>query len=344
MQKKKYYWNILVMVLLLAATFYIMLKDQDLGEILETLHQTRTDQMILAMIAALLYLVFESFSLLVILKSLKSPVRLMPSLKYSFIGFLFNAITPSASGGQPMQVLYMKADGINMGASSVALLFWTIIYKVALLIVEGYIFLFYKSFAVEALGRYMWLFLVGIAVNVVSIFLYSVIVFSKNGARRIVYFTTWVLHKFHVVKRREKIERKLDHLLVSYQEGAAYMRTHWGTAGIVLVITLAQRISYFLVTWFIYKALGLSGYQWMDILILQSFVAVCIDILPFPGGVGANESFFVTLFLPFIGKKYAFSAMLLSRGAGFYALVAVSAMVTMWAQLCNIRKCRRIDR
>lgn len=36
-----------------------------------------------------------------------------------------------------MMVLYMKADGINMGASSVAMLFWTIIYKIALVIVEA---------------------------------------------------------------------------------------------------------------------------------------------------------------------------------------------------------------
>ena len=37
----------------------------------------------------------------------------------------------------------------------------------------------------------------------------------------------------------------MDHMLEAYEEGALYMRTHWGTAGIVLVITLAQRLVYF---------------------------------------------------------------------------------------------------
>ena len=106
-----------------------------------------------------------------------------------------------------MMVLYMKADGINMGASSVAMLFWTIIYKIALVIVEAIVVLFYHPFMVKTLGHYQWLFWVGMAVNVVSIVLYGIIVFSKNGARYIVRFATWLLHKVRLVKRRERLKR-----------------------------------------------------------------------------------------------------------------------------------------
>lgn len=292
--------------------------------------------MCLAMIAAILYLVFQSVSLVVILRSLGMRMKFLPSLRYSFIGFLFNAITPSASGGQPMQVLYMNMDGINMGASSVALLFWTIIYKIALLVMEGVILLWKRDFLVQALGGYQWLFWLGILVNAVSIILYAMVVFSKNGARRIVRLVTWLLHKFHLVRRRERMLRKLDVLLESYQEGAVYMRTHIGTAGMVLVITLLQRLSYFMVAWFVVRALGVADTGVTDIVILQSFVSVCIDILPFPGGVGVNESFFVMLFRPFVGQKDAFSAMLLSRGANFYGLLVISAVITMGTQMYHV--------
>ena len=94
---------------------------------------------------------------------------------------------------------YMNSDGVNMGASSVALLFWTIIYKIALIVIELAVFLISPGFARHYLGKYMWLFIVGIAVNVVSIFLYSIIVFSKNGAKNIAYFCTWLLHKLRIV-------------------------------------------------------------------------------------------------------------------------------------------------
>ena len=116
------------------------------------------------------------------------------------------------------------------------------------------------------------------------------------------------------------------------------MRTHIGTALIVLVITLVQRLAYFWVTWFVISSLHIPGVSMIDIVILQSFVSVCIDILPFPGGVGVNESFFVTLFQSFIGKGYAFSAMLLSRGVSFYGLLVLSIVVTLGTQIGQIAK------
>lgn len=333
MQKKKYYLNIIFMAVLLGLVFYVLLKDEDLGEILDALRDASIPFMLLAAVAALMYIIMEGVSIQIILLSLGFRVNAIKCVKYSFIGFFFNAITPSATGGQPMQVLYMHDDGINIGASSVTLLFWTIIYKIALVVVEAFVFIFMHGFAKSSLRGDMWLFVVGIIVNVVSIFLYSIVVFSKNGAKNIAYFATWLLHKLRIVKRKEKIEKKLDNLLMSYKEGAEYMRSHINTAAIVLGTTIVQRVSYFAVTWFVYRALGLDGYTCMQIIVLQSFVSVCIDILPFPGGVGVNEGFFVKLFAPVMGKSMAVSAMLLSRGASFYVLLIVSAVVTVAAQI-----------
>ena len=338
MQKKKYYINIIFMLFLLGAVFFVLLKDQDLYEIMSALKKADKTYMFLASVAAVVFIVLQGVSIKIILKSLGEKLSLLKSVTYTFVEFLFNAITPSASGGQPMQVIYMNSDGVNMGASSVALLFWTIIYKIALIVIELAVFLISPGFARHYLGKYMWLFIVGIAVNVVSIFLYSIIVFSKNGAKNIAYFCTWLLHKLRIVKKKEKIEKKLDHLLASYQEGAEYMRSHIGTAVVVLGITIVQRLAYFVITWFVYKSLGFSEYTCFQITALQSFGAVCIDILPFPGGVGVNEGFFVKLFAPVMGRSKAVSAMLLSRGASFYVLLILSAVVSLGAQAHKIHK------
>lgn len=324
------------MVVLLAGTLYALLKDQDLPMILAELRGADKLQVAAAMLMAVCYLLLQSVSLVVILRSLKIDIKLLPSLRYSFIGFLFNAITPSASGGQPMQVLYMNMDGINMGASSVALLFWTILYKLVLLVIEGAFLLWKQDFLLQALGRYQWLYWVGIMVNAVSIVLYGLIVFSKNGAKKIVQIATWLLYRLRIVKRRERLLSKLDMLLDAYQEGAVYMRTHLDTAVIVFGITLLQRLSYFMVTWFVIRSLGIQAGSMGDIVILQSLVSVCIDILPFPGGVGVNESFFVTVFRPFVGQSRAFSTMLLSRGVSFYALLLISAVITIGTQIYHM--------
>lgn len=329
------------MLALLGAVFYVLLKDNDIDEITAALRGADIACMAAAQMCALMYVVLSGVSIKIILKSLGIAAKAARCIKYSFIGFFFNAITPSATGGQPMQVLYMKNDGINMGASSVTLLFWTIIYKTALIVIEAFAFILMPRFALKHIDGHIWLFAIGILVNVVSIFLYSAVVFSKNGARNIAYFATWLLHKIRIIKKKEKIEKKLDRLLTSYKDGAEYMRSHFGTAAVILAVTIAQRIFYFMATWFIYEALGGGEYSCAQITVLQSFVSVCIDILPLPGGVGVNEGFFVTLFAPAMGKSGAVSAMLLSRGTGFYVILAVSALVTLDVQLRQMRGAKK---
>lgn len=108
------------------------------------------------------------------------------------------------------------------------------------------------------------------------------------------------------------------------------MRTHWEVFFVVLGITVLQRISFFAVTWFVCLALGQHGASPWEIVMLQSFVAVCIDILPLPGGVGVNEGFFVTLFKQIMSRSTAVSAMLLSRGVNFYILMIIGAVVAVY--------------
>ena len=133
------------MAVLLAAVFYVLLKDQDLNDILNAMRGAKKFDMVLSMFAALVYVIMEGVSMQIILHSLDFKKQGLKCVKYSFIGFFFNAITPSASGGQPMQVYYMHEEGINAGASSVTLLFWTIIYKVVLVVFELYVFLFHLT-------------------------------------------------------------------------------------------------------------------------------------------------------------------------------------------------------
>lgn len=345
MQKKMtYVLNILFMIVILGFTFYALLRGEDIGEIFHAIRKADKSWLVFAVGCALVYLLLQAASLEIIMRSLGESMRFVQSVKYTFICFLFNAITPSASGGQPMQIYFMRQDGIPVGASTMALLFWTILYKVALMVIEGYVFLFHRSFLHHYLGRYYWLFLIGIGVNLVSILLYSIVVFSRNGAKNLAHAGTWLCHKLRLIRKKEKFLKRLDNTLEIYQEGAAYMRTHWEVVLVILLVTIVQRISYFAVTWFVCMALGQNQCSVLEIIMLQSFVSVCIDILPFPGGVGANEGFFVTVFRKVMKKKTAFSAMFLSRGASFYALLVFSAVVTIVTQMEIVHKMKQQEK
>lgn len=335
-KKTTYVFNIILMIVVLIFTFYTLLHGEDLRSILKVLRGADKSWLIFAALFAMAYLVLQAISLKIIVQSAGTPMRLKDGIRYTFIGFLFNAITPSASGGQPMQVYYMHEDNISIGVSSVALLFWTIIYKIALLLIEGVVMLFFRGFLHQYLGHYYWLFLVGIVVNLVSIILYSIVVFSRNGVRNLAHVGTWICHKLRIIRHKKRFMEKLDRSLELYQEGAVYMRTHWEVFFIVLAVTVLQRLSFFAVTWFVYLALGQHGVSPWEVIMLQSFVAVCIDILPMPGGVGINEGFFVTMFKQIMNKKTAMSAMLLSRGVNFYILMIIGAFVTLGTGMMKV--------
>ncbi len=339
-KKKTYVFNILLMIVVLAFTFYTLLRGEDLKEILSVLKRADKSWLVFAVFFAMGYLILQAVSMKIIVQSAGVPVKMRDGLKYTFIGFLFNAITPSASGGQPMQVYYMRQDGLPVGISAVALLFWTIIYKIALMLIEGIVLIFFGNFLHQYLGHYYWLFLVGMAVNLVSVILYSIVVFSRNGVRNLAHFGTWICHKLRIIRNKKRFMQRLDHSLELYQEGAVYMRTHWEIFFIVLGITVLQRLSFFVVTWFICLALGQHQTPVWEVVMLQSFVSVCIDILPMPGGVGVNEGFFVTIFRQIMSRSTAVSAMFLSRGINFYILMIAGAGVAVYTSIQSIGKQR----
>ena len=88
-RNKKYYLNVIFMAVLLAAVFYVLLKDQDLNDILNAMKGAKKFDMVLSMLAALVYVIMEGFSMQIILYSLDFKKQGLRCIKYSFIGFFF---------------------------------------------------------------------------------------------------------------------------------------------------------------------------------------------------------------------------------------------------------------
>lgn len=60
---------------------------------------------------------------------------------YSFVGFFFSLITPSATGGQPVQLYVMKKDGLPLTVSAMLLVIATINYKLVLVAIGAFVFI-----------------------------------------------------------------------------------------------------------------------------------------------------------------------------------------------------------
>ena len=116
-----------------------------------------------------------------------------------------------------------------------------------------------------------------------------------------------------------------------YRATAVYLKDHVKVLIEVFGITVFQRFALFAATWFVYRAFGLSGTSAVVIVILQGTIAVAVDMLPLPGGMGISEQLFLRIFLPIFGSQLLLPGMILSRGLGYYTELFISAIFTIVA-------------
>ena len=64
------------------------------------------------------------------------------------------------------------------------------------------------------------------------------------------------------------------------------------------------------------------------IITLQGMISVASDMLPLPGGMGASENLFLTIFSPVFGEELVLSGMVISRGISYYTQLLISAVMT----------------
>ena len=101
---KKLLRNLIIFILLIVLTFYIILKDKNISEILNVLSSVKNEFIIIAIICMFLFMICEAINIGRTLKALNEKSSFLKNLKYALIGFFFSSITQAASGFQPMKI------------------------------------------------------------------------------------------------------------------------------------------------------------------------------------------------------------------------------------------------
>ena len=157
-----------------------------------------------------------------------------------------------------------------------------------------------------------------------------ILVFHPFLAKRIMTLGHTILEKLHLLRKKEGRLAKLEASMDMYNDTAAYIRQHPMLMLNVFLITFGQRIALFTVTYFVYRAFSLTGTPMITLITLQAVIAVSVDMLPLPGGMGISETLFLIIFAPVFGELLL-PGMVLSRGLGYYSELLISALFTLVA-------------
>ena len=322
---RKIITNLIIFILLIILTFYLVLKDQDFSQMSSILKTVKKEFILLGILAMCIYVSCEAINIRRILKELGEKVSFFSAIKYTLSGFFFSAITPAASGGQPMEIYYMHKDNISVAHSTLTLLMQLCSFQIISIsfgIISAII-----HFDVLKNGL-IYLFILGIALNSSALALLVIAIFSKRLSEGLIKFSVKVL-KFFRIRNIEEKQEKLEKELASYQTSAIYIKEHKLLMVKTLLTTAIQLLAYYSVTYWVYLAFELNTYNIWQILTLQAVLYATVSGIPSPGAVGVSEGGFLGIFKKAFPEATISSAMLLSRGVNFYLLIIVSVIVVI---------------
>lgn len=335
--KRKLIGNICFFAAVLGLTLYGIFHGEDLGAMAKALGEADVKWLIPGVILVLFFIWGESVILWYMMRSFRIYIRKRICFLFSSAGFFFSCITPSASGGQPMQVYYMKKEKVPIPVAAVVLMIVTITYKFVLVAIGLAILCLGQGFLHHYLEEILPVFWLGLLLNIFCVSFMTVLVFHSGLTETILTKGMRLLEKFRIMRHREERLEKLRGSMDTYRKTAVYLRKHFRVILWVVLISFVQRFALFAVTWTVYLAFGLSGTAMWDVMILQAVISVSVDMLPLPGGMGISEALFLNIFRPVFGTVLL-PAMILSRGLGYYSQLVISAFFTVIAQIYYSRK------
>lgn len=327
--KKKYFLSVIFFVILLVLTFYLIFSNNDIQDVMINLQNISFKYIGLGTLFIFIYLFTESLYIKLILKSLKHKINLWQGFVYSCIEFYFSAITPSSTGGQPAQAYYMHKDGIPFTKSSVTLLLNTITFKLVLLFMGLIAVITYPNLIFNNSTLFTILFIFGVVVNIAVIITCLMLMYSKRWIKSIAMFCINLGHKLHIVKDKDKKIEDFYNALEEYHESAKYIKENIWIAIKVCLITFVQRLAMFSIAYVVYAAFSFNEHSYIELVVIQLSIAIAIDSLPLPGGIGASEAMLILIYDKIFGENLSVPAMLVTRGLSYYLCLLISGITVL---------------
>lgn len=329
--------NSIFFVALIAITFFILFKDNSVGNIIESLKNVNLIYVFCGIICMFLFIFCESINIRRMLRLFDYDISILQGLKYSFVGFFFSSITPSASGGQPMQVYYMNKDEIKFSHSSLVLLIELASFQFVTITIAIISFIINCDFIVSLNTGIKVLIFVGIIFNFIIFCFIVLAIFSKGFINKVINIFFKIINKIKFIDSI-KLRNIVDKEVNQYQESALFIKNNKSVVIKVVLTTFAQICFMYSVTFFVYRSFNLSDFSFFTVFSLQSILFIAVSAIPLPGAVGSSEGGFLTLFKTLFPANTLSSAMLLSRGISFYSFVIISGLIVLFIKVSRRKK------
>lgn len=283
--------------------------------------------------------IIDSVVTLLFIRSKYKNFSFIDALKVSFVGVFFSAITPSSTGGQPMQLYLMAKKNISVGFGSACMTQKFIVYQIVTTVFSVIAVLCkFEYFRSAFTNIWSTLFIIfGFLTQVGVTILFLIVSFSKGLTGKLINLIYKIMRKFRFIKNPEKKIERLKTEVESFHRGNTELMSNKKLLVSTYLLVCIQVFAILSVPYIIYIGFGMPEIaiannqvpaNLFDCVCIQSFVLFTSNLIPLPGASGGAELAFTMYFGQFFiigGINKIKPAILLWRFVTYYGSIVVSA-------------------
>lgn len=264
MKFKKGIINTVIFLFFVCLTFFIVFKDNNISEIFGIILHADIKFIFLAIGFMSFFVIAEGINISRTLKLLNCKISFWAGIKYALVGFFFSSVTPSASGGDPMQLYYMKKDDLPLGHSALALLTEFSSFQFVTIIMAIIGFMTSYKYLETSIGNIKYLLLVGVVINAGILAIILLTIFSDSLIINLVNFISKLLEKLHF-KKVNVFKEKCLLQISDYKAGANLLMKNKIVLLKIVSTTIVQVILYHSIPFMIYLSFNLTRSRFFPI-------------------------------------------------------------------------------
>lgn len=329
--RKQVLWTVLFIFIAALSIFVVVQQSREfsLGQLLDFLKNSNPLWLVVSFFSMLCFIIFEAVALLLLCRAFGYGQSFRRGMLYSAGDIYFSAITPSATGGQPVSAFFMVKDGIPAMVVTVILLANLLMYMLAIIAIGLVCFIFFPGIFAHFSGLSQTLIIVGSSTQLALALFFFLLLRKEKLLHRICKVCLHFLCKIRILKNEDARQEKLSNYMASYREYSRLLSGHSKTLTFTFVFNLLQRLAQIAVTMFTYLASGGDAAKALDLMALQGYVVLGSNVIPIPGAVGVCDYLMLDGFGSIMDEAAAVSLELVSRSFSFYICVIICGLVAL---------------
>lgn len=328
---KNLVWTIISLCLAVLTVFVVLQETKvfSLKEVYDEICEGKTIYFIFAIICMILFIFSEGEAMRCILKKLSFRTTMEKGFFYASADIYFSAVTPSATGGQPVTLYLMTRDGLPFSVSSICLLLNLLMYNCSIVFIGILCAVFKPEIFLNHSQLAQILIVIGYVLLISLIVLFLLLLKKAEWVRSIGIFLCNLLYRFRIIKHKEKLEQRIDGMIEKYSIISDKVFDEKLLMLKVFGYNLFQRAIQITIAVFVYLGIDGKSGNIFNIWFAQAYSVIGSNCIPIPGAMGVIDYLMLEGFGQFMDTEMAAHTEIISRATNFYICIIVSLITVI---------------